>query len=269
MLADENNLVENFEYKLDSIDASEAISESTTNNKNESNECNICGKVLSSKVVLKRHVLISHSVPGHFPCEICPNLVLTRKESLRKHMKMEHDPNSVKFKCKYCYNVYLKKSSLENHYPKCKKRAEKLGRKDFGTTVETIDTIQIKEEHIDDDYENTICTETEEIGPAQQNESNSNENSDQVKERQPHDDKKCDICLKTFYDRNTVRRHKVLVHGETSGTQECSKCKMKYFSAKGLANHELKCTKDVAESLECICYEVKSYKTYEPYTFRS
>ncbi|XP_031628844.1 PR domain zinc finger protein 5-like [Contarinia nasturtii] len=278
MLADENNLVENCEYELDSIDTSGAVSESTTNNENESNECNMCGKVLSSKDGLKKHVLITHSAPGHFPCEICPNVTLTRKDSLRKHMKMKHDPNRVKFKCNYCPSVFLKEISLEAHLSKCKRRTEILESGDSGTTIETVNTFQIKEEQIDDEHENsenTVCMETVEMEPGQQNEHspvkiinefNSNENNDREKGRQPNgDDKKCDICHKTFFDKNTVRRHKVLVHGETSGTHECSKCKIKFFSAKGLARHELKCTKDVAESLECkVCkmvFETKSSLT--------
>ncbi|XP_031628878.1 uncharacterized protein LOC116344466 [Contarinia nasturtii] len=59
MPVDENNLVENCEYELDSIDASEAASEATSNNDNKCNECNICGKMLSSKDGLKKHVIIT------------------------------------------------------------------------------------------------------------------------------------------------------------------------------------------------------------------
>ncbi|XP_031637715.1 zinc finger protein 26-like isoform X2 [Contarinia nasturtii] len=266
MLADENNLVEN--SKLDSIDTSKAASKSKSNNEKEF-KCNICGKVLASNKSLKNHKSITHGAPGHFPCHLCPNVTLTRKDSLRKHMQLKHDPNCVKFRCIYCPLVFLQEISLQKHLSKCKRRPENLEYEDDDTTVETVDTVQIKEEHIDDESEITICTQSMEIGPITQNES-LNEPNDQENVNQPDgDDKKCDICLKTFFDKNGVRRHKMLVHGETSGTHECLKCKIKFFSAKGLANHELKCTKDVAESLECIRYKVKSYKTYALYTFKS
>ncbi|XP_031628848.1 zinc finger protein 555-like [Contarinia nasturtii] len=255
LLVDENNLVENCEYELDSIDVSEAASEATSNNDNNSFECNICGKILSSSKSLKNHESLTHGAPGLFPCHLCPNVTLTRKDSLRKHMQMKHDPNRVKFKCYYCPSVFLKEISLEAHLSKCKRRPENLEYEDFDTTVETIDTVQIKEEHIDDDSENTICKETVEIGAAQQNENNDQKNASNSNHN------KCDICLKTFF-KHGVRRHKVLVHGETSGTHECSKCKIKLFSAKGLARHELKCTKVIDGILECqFCKMIFETKT--------
>ncbi|XP_031639859.1 PR domain zinc finger protein 5-like [Contarinia nasturtii] len=156
---------------LDQFSDSMGVSESTSNQSSETDDrtkCNICNKILSTTNALKTHKLITHSAPGHFPCQLC-NMILTRKDSLRKHMQMKHDPNCVKFKCVYCYAVFLKKSSLENHHPKCKKRAEKLRNEDCSTTVEAVNTIHIKEEQIDDDYENTVCTEIVEMGPAQQN----------------------------------------------------------------------------------------------------
>ncbi|XP_031628847.1 zinc finger protein 62 homolog [Contarinia nasturtii] len=215
MLANENSLVENCEYELDSTDASEAASEATSNNDNKCNECNICGKMLSSKDGLKKHISITHSAPGHFPCEICPNLVFTRKDSLRKHNQMKHDPNTVKFKCNFCQNVFLHELSLEKHLPKCKKRIKKT-------------RFALNQEYT---LENQLYGAS--VFPTEQM-SHSNQLAEPTGESTSQDDSdlcKCNICGKILSNIRSLKVHETLTHS-APGHFPCEICPNMIFTRK-------------------------------------
>ncbi len=74
--------------------------------------CNICGKVLSSKVTLKTHMLYSHGGSKDFECHICLKRYYT-KGKLNQHL----DTHSVvrPYVCQICNSSYAKRYKLSDH----------------------------------------------------------------------------------------------------------------------------------------------------------
>ena len=72
------------------------------------NKCNICGKILSCKKNMKKHLKL-HSDERNYICKIC-NKSYKRSDHLRRHM-ISHDPEPTYFECDYC----LKRFNLKYH----------------------------------------------------------------------------------------------------------------------------------------------------------
>ena len=72
------------------------------------NKCELCGKILSCKKNLKKHLKL-HSNVRNYKCKVC-NKSYKRSDHLRRHM-ITHDPNPNYFECEFC----LKRFSLNYH----------------------------------------------------------------------------------------------------------------------------------------------------------
>ncbi|XP_031628843.1 zinc finger protein 91-like [Contarinia nasturtii] len=281
ILMDANNLAESCGTDLKQHENIEPMpysnhslgaSESKSNQNIESNDCDICGKVFKNQSFLKRHKSITHSAPGHFQCEPC-QIVFTRKDSLRKHNRIKHDPSYVTYKCAYCHAVFSQISSLEKHLPKCKKRTEKL--ESEGGAGTSKDSENIGNELIDVDLiKNEDDISTKDLQNNQPSSFTAIQNSNDalpinineaiyVKKKPTENDNKCDVCFKMFFDKNNVRRHKMSVHGLSSGPYPCTSCKEVFITASDLIDHKTKCKKETNDNAghECpICKMLFSQK---------
>ena len=75
----------------------------------ESDPCNICGKLVNRKNILKH--IDSHG-PKKFRCDICDKRFAT-KDYLSHHEKTHRKPQD--FECHLCSSVFTMKSSLKKH----------------------------------------------------------------------------------------------------------------------------------------------------------
>ena len=79
------------------------------------NQCELCGKILSSKKNLKKHLKL-HSDVRNYICKIC-NKSYKRSDHLKRHM-ITHEPQPNYYECelclkRFCLNYHLK-SHMEN-----------------------------------------------------------------------------------------------------------------------------------------------------------
>ena len=72
------------------------------------NQCELCGKILSNKKNLKKHLKL-HSNIRNYICKIC-NKSYKRSDHLRRHM-ISHDPEPNYYECEFC----LKRFNLNYH----------------------------------------------------------------------------------------------------------------------------------------------------------
>ena len=72
------------------------------------NKCELCGKILSCKKNLKKHLKL-HSDERNYTCKICEKSY-KRSDHLKRHM-ISHDPNPKFYECQLC----LKRFSLNYH----------------------------------------------------------------------------------------------------------------------------------------------------------
>lgn len=55
-------------------------------------------------------------------CTVCGKIY--KKGDLKRHMRLNHDPNCIKHTCKYCQRVLLSEPALEIHLRNCKRKAK-------------------------------------------------------------------------------------------------------------------------------------------------
>ena len=76
------------------------------------NQCELCGKILSNKKNLKKHIKL-HSNIRNYVCKIC-NKSYKRSDHLRRHM-ITHDPNPNYFECEFCFKRFSLNYHLTSH----------------------------------------------------------------------------------------------------------------------------------------------------------
>ena len=78
----------------------------------ESHSCEICGKIMSSKNILQRHMTDIHSEFKPFTCDVCGK-AFARFPVMEDH-KMSHSESS-KYECEFCGNKFSRGNSLKRH----------------------------------------------------------------------------------------------------------------------------------------------------------
>ena len=76
------------------------------------NQCELCGKILSNKKNLKKHLKL-HSNVRNYICKIC-NKSYKRSDHLRRHM-ITHDPEPNYYECEYCLKRFCLHYHLTSH----------------------------------------------------------------------------------------------------------------------------------------------------------
>jgi hypothetical protein len=79
---------------------------------NLQNKCELCGKILSNKKNLKKHLKL-HSNVRNYICKIC-NKSYKRSDHLRRHM-ITHDPEPNYYECEYCLKRFCLNYHLTSH----------------------------------------------------------------------------------------------------------------------------------------------------------
>ncbi|XP_055296598.1 zinc finger protein 62 homolog [Sitodiplosis mosellana] len=213
--------------------ASEKSSKGKRKN-NYKHKCDVCEKLFEGPAKLKVHKKFRHSsgVEFHqFDCDICKKSFL-RESYLRKHMRLIHDDSIEKFRCESCWQVFFSKKSLDKHHLlRCKRIKKGLKAKPV------IDIARIETPKTDIDTTAKIV---------------------KWNMKTKENDKYCEICCKTFFNKNTADRHKIQVH--KMGGHHCNDCKKVFHSAAGLLNHGPNCDK-LAKTFECcFCHSKNKYQ---------
>ena len=73
--------------------------------------CSECSEVLKSHVLLRQHLIVSHSTDEKFNCRHC-GIRFGTLWSVKVHERSHEDP---KFKCKFCSKMIKSKTTLANH----------------------------------------------------------------------------------------------------------------------------------------------------------
>ena len=76
------------------------------------NQCELCGKILSNKKNLKKHLKL-HSNVRNYICKIC-NKSYKRSDHLRRHM-ISHHPETNYYECELCLKQFSLNSHLTSH----------------------------------------------------------------------------------------------------------------------------------------------------------
>ena len=76
------------------------------------NQCELCGKILSNKKNLKKHIKL-HSDIRNYVCKVC-NKSYKRSDHLRRHM-ITHDPNPNYYECEFCFKRFSLNYHLTSH----------------------------------------------------------------------------------------------------------------------------------------------------------
>lgn len=203
-------------------------------------KCNVCGKLLQGPAKLELHLKYSHSAPGtvlsRFDCEIC-HKSFQREGYLRKHMRLMHDSNCEKFRCSFCWYVFFSKKSLNRHQSFRCKHLKKSSKAVSTTTITSAENAGVKK---------ALSAPTD--GGNKKSVTKPSKNN-----------KYCEYCDKTFYNKTTCDRHKYQVH--KLGGHHCDHCKNVFRTAEGLINHTLKCDRLLNRTWECyICHTAGNYK---------
>ena len=79
------------------------------------NQCELCGKILSNKKNLKKHLKL-HSDVRNYICKIC-NKSYKRSDHLKRHM-ITHEPEPNFYECELCLKRFCLNYHLKSHMEK-------------------------------------------------------------------------------------------------------------------------------------------------------
>jgi len=192
--------------------------------KNDSS-CPYCGKVLSSRKVMRRHVTLRHLKNGRFQCPKCSRRFFQRNE-LDRHMPVH--TNIKAYKCETCGKSFKQSAHLLRH------RKTHTGEKPFAC-------------HFCE-----ACFVSKDNLESHQSTHNQNKLF------------KCSACSLTFKHRNSVYAHVKRVHSATR-TVICEVCDAGFRTEAQLKKHALSCHAGKGKHFQCIHCGKKydSQKIYE------
>ena len=167
--------------------------------------CNICGKISEQKQWLNRHIRIMHGKNKIFCCKVC-SMSFDNYKSYKYHYYSVHREKK-NYKCEVCNKTFKTKSSKTAHYRNCHIQ-EKLYRCQF-CDFHTCTTKRLNYHKL------THSNLKPEV---------------------------CEICGKTFANKDRVIGHQKLVHSETNRLTDrpkfqCDICGRRLTKLKILANH--------------------------------
>ncbi len=110
------------EYKCDTCDAKFSTQGSVTKHvrnihgQKAEHVCKICHKTYGLDYNLKRHMRQAHGDGGGMTvkCDIC-DTILSRKDSLPKHIELCHSDSDKQFQCQLCDKKYVDMNGLQLH----------------------------------------------------------------------------------------------------------------------------------------------------------
>ena len=192
---------------------------------NPTNKCEFCNKQLSSKKVLRRHVILkhlkngrhqcpvcfrrffsSHELGRHMPvhtnvkahvCEICGK---SYKQSGHLHRHLQIHTGEKKFECDICKRLFAQKTNLENHY----------------STHSEIKLFECKECDAKYKHKNSVYTHYKRCHSGKR-------------------DSVCIVCDAGFQSKRLLRKHIKDVH--SSALYSCTQCPRKFMLQKYLNKH--------------------------------
>ncbi|XP_022920215.1 zinc finger protein draculin-like isoform X14 [Onthophagus taurus] len=162
--------------------------------------CGVCGKMLSSDITLKKHMIACHLKEHPFKCDQCDKGYLS-EAALDNHKKTAHD--GVVYKCDQCEKIYKWPQAYKNH-------------------VKTHETGYIKPEHVC-----MICSKI--LG-------SKSSLQDHLRTHQSIKRYMCEICGKGVTSLESLKIHERGHRGEKPFA--CKHCPKKFVSNALLRPHE-------------------------------
>ena len=157
-----------------------------------SEKCDVCHKVLASKISLRNHMMYVHSEERKFECKSCDQK-FKQKKSLKKHylqvhsinqyQEMYHEPESeMRYSCEQCGSHYKQKATLNHHIRQ--KHNQHIGKSDM------------------------TCNQC----PSKFKEKKSLISHVKLQHGEPSVDFKCTECGKLFNQKKNLNKHKFRFH---------------------------------------------------------
>ena len=215
-------------------------------------KCNICNKHLSSKPVLKGHMLRIHEEKTKYICEICDSQ-LGSFFSLKIHKEEIHAEK--RYACDLCKNTFVCKQYLKKHIQI--EHSSTTERKTFTcqfcevphsyTNVSALNR-HIKTTHEGKRYKCNDCDKTYVSNKELKFHSRRHQNREISKIF------KCNPCDKTFERKYQLKQHERTMIHKKSKTFSCEICHKSYASLAALNNHIAVKHNEIKKAIQChIC----------------
>lgn len=180
--------------------------------------CPFCGKTMSSKKNLTKHIRRYHKHPHKpsIPCWVC-NTEFDTNYKLDLHLRWYHPNEAKKFQCEKCAGNFFTEASLKRHdqlvhNAKVKCKEPNCNKMFFNNKI------MLKHYNKHKDVKNS--------------------------------DIPCDLCGNTYSNHDALRLHKKRIHAESKRIVMCNICHAEYTTSLGLRNHLARHTKS-APDIKC------------------
>ena len=202
------------------------------------NTCEVCGKVLSSKKVLHRHMILKHLKNGRHQCPVCSRRFFSShelgrhmpvhtnvkahvceicgksyKQSGHLHRHLQMHTGERNFECNICKRTFGQKTNLENHY----------------STHSHDKLFECKECNAKYKHKNSVYTHYKRCHSGKR-------------------DSVCVACDAGFQSKVLLRKHIKNVH--SSVLYSCARCPRKFLLQKYLSKHLVKHEKGNMEDVK-------------------
>ena len=199
-------------------------------NKAHKPSCNICGKFFSTRGSAINHIKRVHARENNFECGTCCS-IFTRASSLMNHIRHTHEfqnRNLKIFNCVVCSKNFAIKSSLDTHILKHnEEKLLKCEKCDKYYKWKTTLNNHIASVH-DNSTENKkcqFCDKSFKLDTALKMHENTHKETF-----------KCEACGRDFNNKNSLKRHIVLVHDKKRGFK-CEICGRTFVFEYKLKKH--------------------------------
>lgn len=100
--------------------------------------CNVCGKLLTSRMKLQAHVEVIHEGRRDFKCQYCDK-TFTSKSNVQIHEGSLHT-GVLPYKCEFCNKMFARRNQLQSH-----RESQHPGHAGPFYVVEDVNSVQVED----------------------------------------------------------------------------------------------------------------------------